>query len=194
LHPIGCFIGIGGGGGGNRGVYSRRRSSLGVDGGVLVHLIFVIRITEDDHFAVVGRPENVAVEVAEELPGELSSREVSAKKSSSPEGEARSTIGTGSEGPSCSHGGKQRRRDEVSGGDCIGGGDLDKDGGGVEALLGEEDPSLEGERGRLRFFLSSMDLKRRERRTLSTGYRCARWIAAQDDEDIYSLRSIAEQQ
>jgi hypothetical protein len=53
---------------------------------------------------------------------------------------------------------------------------------------------MEGERGRLRFFLSSIDLKRRERRTLSAGYRCARWIAAQDDEDIYSLRGIAEQQ
>jgi hypothetical protein len=123
-----------------------------------------------------------------------SSREVSAKKSSSPEDEVRSTIGIGSEGPPCSHGGKQRRRDEVSGGDCIGGGDPDKDDGGVEALLGEEDPSLEGERGRLRFFLSSIDLKRRERKTLSAGYRCARWIATQDDEDIYSLRGVAEQQ
>jgi hypothetical protein len=74
-----------------------------------------------------------------------SSCEVSAKKSSSPEGEARSTIGTGSEGSPCLHGGKQRQRDEVSGGDCISGEDPDKDGGGVEALLGEEDPSLEGE-------------------------------------------------
>jgi hypothetical protein len=53
---------------------------------------------------------------------------------------------------------------------------------------------LEGERGRLRFFLSSIDLKRRERRTLSADYRCARWIAAQDDEDIYSLRGVVEQQ
>jgi hypothetical protein len=75
----------------------------------------------------------------------------------------------------------------VSGGDCIGGGDPDRDGGGVEALLGEEDPSLEGKRGCLRFFLSSIDLKRRERKTLSTGYRCARWMAVQDDKDIYSL-------
>jgi hypothetical protein len=87
-----------------------------------------------------------------------SSREVSAKESSSPEDEARSTMGTSSEGPSCSHGGKQRRRDEVSGGDCIGGGDPERDGGGVEALLGGEDPTLEGERERLRFFLSSIDL------------------------------------
>jgi hypothetical protein len=71
LHPIGCFIGIGGGGGGSQGVYNRRWSSLGVDGGVLVRLIFIIRITEDDDFAVAGRPEKVAVEVTEELPGEL---------------------------------------------------------------------------------------------------------------------------
>jgi hypothetical protein len=71
LHPIGCFVGIGGGSEGNRGVYSRRWNNLGVDGGVLVRLIFVIRITEDDDFAVAGRPENVSVEVAEELPGEL---------------------------------------------------------------------------------------------------------------------------
>jgi hypothetical protein len=74
-----------------------------------------------------------------------SSREVSATESSSPEDEARSTIGTGSEGSPCSHGGKQRRRDEVSGGDCVGGGDPERDRGGVEALLGEEDPSSEGE-------------------------------------------------
>jgi hypothetical protein len=108
-------------------------------------------------------------------------------ESSSPEDEARSTIGTGSEGPPCSHGGKQKRRDEVSGGDCVGEGDPERDGGGVEALLGEEDPSSEGERGRLRFFLSSIDVKRRARKTLSADYRCARWMAMQDDEDIYSL-------
>jgi hypothetical protein len=82
-------------------------------------------------------------------------------ESSLPEDKARSTTGTGSEGPPCSHRGKQRRRDEVTGGDCVGGGDPERDGGGVEALLGEEDPLSEGERGRLRFFLSSIDLKRR---------------------------------
>jgi hypothetical protein len=40
----------------------------------------------------------------------------------------------------------------------------------VEALLGEEGPSSEGERGRLRFFLSSIDLERRARKTLSADY------------------------
>jgi hypothetical protein len=90
--------------------------------------------------------------------------------SSSPEDKVKSTTGTGSEGPPCSHGGKQRRRDEVAGGDCVSGGHPERDGGGVEALLGEEDPSSEGKRGYLRFFLSSIDLKRRARKTLSTDY------------------------
>jgi hypothetical protein len=84
-----------------------------------------------------------------------------------PEDKAKSTTGTGSEGPPCSHGGKLRRRDEVAGGDCVSGGDPERDGGGVEALLGEEDPSTQGERGRLRFFLSSIDIKRRARKPLS---------------------------
>jgi hypothetical protein len=91
-------------------------------------------------------------------------------ESSSPEDKARSTTETGSEGPPCSHRGKQRQRGEVTGGDCVGGGDPERDGGGVEALLGEEDPSSEGERGCLRFFLSSIDLKRRARKTLSADY------------------------
>jgi hypothetical protein len=99
-----------------------------------------------------------------------SSRDVSAMDSSLPEDKAKSTTGTGSEGPPCSHGGKQRRRDEVAGGDCVGGGHPERDGGGVETLLGEEDPSSEGERGRLRFFLSSIDLKQRARKTLSADY------------------------
>jgi hypothetical protein len=46
-------------------------SSLGVDGGVLVRLILIVGVTEDNDFAVAGRPEDVAVEVAEELSGEL---------------------------------------------------------------------------------------------------------------------------
>jgi hypothetical protein len=66
-------------------------------------------------------------------------------ESSSPEDKAKSTTGTSSEGPPCSHGGKQRRCDEVTGGDCVDGGDPDREEGGVEALLGEEDPSTQGE-------------------------------------------------
>jgi hypothetical protein len=48
--------------GGIRGVCSRRWSSLGVDGGVLVRPILIVGVTE---------PKDVAVEVTEELPGEL---------------------------------------------------------------------------------------------------------------------------
>jgi hypothetical protein len=74
-----------------------------------------------------------------------SSRDVLAMDSYSPEDKAKSTTGTGSEGPPCSHGGQQRRRDEVTDGDCVGGGHPERDGGGFEALLGEEDPLSEGE-------------------------------------------------
>jgi hypothetical protein len=74
-----------------------------------------------------------------------SSREVSTMESSSPEDKARSTTGTGSEGPPCSRRGKQRRRDEVAGGYCVSEGDPEREGCGSEALLGEEDPSSEGE-------------------------------------------------
>jgi hypothetical protein len=70
-HPIGCVVGIGCGGGGIRGVCSRRWSSLDVDGGILVRPILVVGVTEDNDFAVAGRPKDVAVEVAEKLPGEL---------------------------------------------------------------------------------------------------------------------------
>jgi hypothetical protein len=70
-HPIGCFVGIGCGGGGIHGVCSRRWSSLSVDGGVLVRLILIVGVTEDNDFIVAGRPEDVAVEVTEELPGKL---------------------------------------------------------------------------------------------------------------------------
>jgi hypothetical protein len=70
-HPIGCVVGIGCGGGGIRGVCSKRWSSLGVDGGVLMRLILIVGVTEDNDFAIVGWPEDVTVEVAKELPGEL---------------------------------------------------------------------------------------------------------------------------
>jgi hypothetical protein len=36
-----------------------------------VRLILIVGVTDDDDFAVVGRPEDIMVEVAEELPGEF---------------------------------------------------------------------------------------------------------------------------
>jgi hypothetical protein len=50
---------------------------------------------------------------------------------------------------------------ETSDRDLGGGGDPDKADSGVDSLLGEVEPSLEGERGRLVPFLSSIVLKRR---------------------------------
>jgi hypothetical protein len=59
-------------------------------------------------------------------------------------------------------------------------GDPDGADGGVETLLGEEDPSLEGERGCLEHLLSSIAPKRRKReenpkretKDLRDGYQC----------------------
>jgi hypothetical protein len=72
-----------------------------------------------------------------------SSCEVSKKRSYS--SEERSTTGILSEGLPCSKIGERRRREETSGADPSGGGDLEGDGGGIEMLLGEEEPSFEGE-------------------------------------------------
>jgi hypothetical protein len=51
------------------------------------------------------------------------------------------------------------RWEETSDGDLGGGGDHDDVDGGVEALLGKEESSLEGERGRLAPLLSSIVAK-----------------------------------
>jgi hypothetical protein len=55
----------------DRGLHSRRWSSFGVGGMLLVHLLFFVRVTEDDDFAVARRPEDLTVEVAKKSPGEL---------------------------------------------------------------------------------------------------------------------------
>jgi hypothetical protein len=77
---------------------------------------------------------------------------VSRKKSSS--SEDRSTTGILSEGSPGSNTGEGGCRDETSDGEPSGGGDPDGDGGGIELrLLGQEEPSFEGERERLVFLL-----------------------------------------
>jgi hypothetical protein len=70
-------------------------------------------------------------------PGGSSSREVSEKVSSSLE--KRSTTGVPSDGPPCSYTGDGGLRDETTDGDVGGSGDPDGEGGGVEALLGEDE-------------------------------------------------------
>jgi hypothetical protein len=81
----------------------------------------------------------------------------------SSEDEDRSTTRTFSKGPSCSNTDEQGRREEISDEDPSGGGDPDNTGGGVEPPLGDEEPSLEGERERLVSLLSSIVAKRRGR-------------------------------
>jgi hypothetical protein len=82
---------------------------------------------------------------------------------SSSKNEERSTIGAFSKGPSCLNTGEQWRHEETSNRDPSGGEDLDDVGGGVETLLGEDEPSFEGERGRLVPLLSSIVAKIRRR-------------------------------
>jgi hypothetical protein len=86
---------------------------------------------------------------------------VSAKTFSS--SEERSTTGTFSEGLPYSKPGEWRQSEEISNGDPSGGGDPDGADSEVEALLGDEDPSLEGGWGRLVPLLSSIMVKRRRK-------------------------------
>jgi hypothetical protein len=92
-----------------------------------------------------------------------SSHEVLGVRLSSSEDEDRSTTRTFSKGPPCSNTGEQGWREKTSDGDPGGGGDLDSANGGIELPLGEEEPSLEGERERLVPLLSSIMAKRRGR-------------------------------
>jgi hypothetical protein len=71
LHTLECFFSVGGGGSWGRNPYSRRWCTIGVGGDLLTHILFFIRVTEDDELVIARCPQNVAVEVAEELPGEL---------------------------------------------------------------------------------------------------------------------------
>jgi hypothetical protein len=71
LHPIGCIIDGGGGDGWGQGIHSKRWSSFGVSGDLLVHLLFFIGVTEEDDVAVPGRTKKLTVEFTEGSLGEL---------------------------------------------------------------------------------------------------------------------------
>jgi hypothetical protein len=71
LHPIEIFIDIDGGGSWGWGPRSRRWRRFGVSDILLVHLFFFVRVTKDDDVAIVGRPEDITVEVTKEFLGEL---------------------------------------------------------------------------------------------------------------------------
>jgi hypothetical protein len=64
-------IGVINRGGWDQGPHSERWSSFGVGGILLTHLFFFIGVTEDDDFAIVGQPEDVAVEVTKKSSAEL---------------------------------------------------------------------------------------------------------------------------
>jgi hypothetical protein len=64
LHFPRVFIGVVDGGSFSRRLHSSRRHNIGVDGGLLTRLLFFIGVAEDDYLAVVGRSEEVVVEVA----------------------------------------------------------------------------------------------------------------------------------
>jgi hypothetical protein len=71
LHFPQVFIGIGGGGSWSRRLHSSRGRDLGISGGLLPHLLFFIGVAEDDHIAVTGQSEEVAVKVAKQSFDEL---------------------------------------------------------------------------------------------------------------------------
>jgi hypothetical protein len=78
------------------------------------------------------------------------------KKFSSSSEEERSTTGAFSEAPHCSNTCEQWWHEETSVGDPSGGGDPDGGSGSVGLLLGEDEPSFEGQSGRLVPLLSSI--------------------------------------
>jgi hypothetical protein len=67
-----------------------------------MHLLFFVRVTEDDHLANAGWPEKVAVVVAKQPFANYGSHETSTKKSSSSKDEESSITGMFLEGPPCS--------------------------------------------------------------------------------------------
>jgi hypothetical protein len=62
-------------------------------------LFFFVEVTEDDDLTIVGRPQEITIELAEETLGELEVTSVSWMGSSSSEDEDRSTTRAFSEGP-----------------------------------------------------------------------------------------------
>jgi hypothetical protein len=63
LHSLWCIISIGSWG---RGLHSGRWRIFDVSGILLTHLLFFIGVVEDDDFAIIRCPKELAVEVTEE--------------------------------------------------------------------------------------------------------------------------------
>jgi hypothetical protein len=71
LHPIRHIIGIGGANRRGRGVPNIRWSSFVGGGDLLVHLLFFIRVAEDNDITVAKWPKKFTVEFTEESSSEL---------------------------------------------------------------------------------------------------------------------------
>jgi hypothetical protein len=71
LHPLGCIINVDGEGGWGWGLYNKRWRGFGVGGVFLAHLLFFIKVVEDDDFAITGWPKELMIEVIEESFGKL---------------------------------------------------------------------------------------------------------------------------
>jgi hypothetical protein len=67
LHLVRFIIIVGGGGDRSQGVPSRRRRGFDVRAVILAHLLFFLRVAEDDDVAIIRRPSKATIEVAEEL-------------------------------------------------------------------------------------------------------------------------------
>jgi hypothetical protein len=105
-----------------------------------MRLLFLIRVIEGDDIAITGRPQKPAVEFAEEPSGELFiPRNV---------GEAFLLVGRKIhqrghlKGPPCSRTSEGHQREDTSDRDTGGGNDSDRDSGGVEALVDEDEEPL----------------------------------------------------
>jgi hypothetical protein len=70
-RPVRCIIGVGDEGSWGRGVSSKRRCSFGIGAVILVHLLFFIGVTEDDHVAITGWPKKTTVALTEQLPDDF---------------------------------------------------------------------------------------------------------------------------
>jgi hypothetical protein len=149
FHPRRCIIGVSGGG---RGWVDCSRSSRSFSAGslLLTHLLFFS--SESLRMIILsspGGPRTSWLRSPKSFLMNFSSHKMPGMRPSSSEDEDRSTTRTFSEGPPCSNTGEHGQREEISDGDPSGGGDPDGTNGGVEPPLGEEEPSLEGERARL---------------------------------------------
>jgi hypothetical protein len=71
LFSFGRIINTSGEDSWGQGVHNRRRSSFDVDNVLLTHLLFFIRVIEDDDVAITERPKKPTGEVVEEFPSEF---------------------------------------------------------------------------------------------------------------------------